>query len=140
MAMTPLIPLMIITFFMAYTTSSRHIFGPVCDGGTTNNTVNGTRTIGDCWTAIYDVKTCGNEIASYFKNGTIDIGDSCCHAIKTVTRDCWPNLLSLVGITIEERNILRGYCDAAGESSLSPVTNPVFQEPVSVNSVNVTTV
>lgn len=125
---------------MTYTASSRHIFVPLDNGGTPNTTVNGTRMIGDCWTALYDVKACRNEIATYFTNGTIDIGDSCCHAIKTVTRDCWPNLLNFVGITIEERNVLRGYCDAAGDSSLTPVTSPVFQEPVFVNKINVTTI
>jgi len=129
MAMTSLILLMIITFFMAYTASSRHISGQVGDSGTTNNTANGTRMIGDCWTALHDVETCSNEIASYFKNGTIDIGTtgySCCHVIKTVTRDCWPNLLNIVGVTSEECNILRGYCGAAGDSSSSPITNLVF--------------
>ncbi|KAI3761833.1 hypothetical protein L1987_52255 [Smallanthus sonchifolius] len=113
---TPLISFIITCFILAsYTASSRDIFVPIGDGGT-NSMVNGTRMIGDCWTALYDVRSCSNEIASYFKNGTTDIGVSCCHAIKTDTR--------------------------FDQSSSTPVIDPVFHVPTetTVDIINGTTI
>ncbi|MFS7948716.1 putative Prolamin-like domain-containing protein [Helianthus anomalus] len=128
---------------LAYTGSSRDIFVPlVVNGGTNNTVVNGTQNNSDCWTALYEVKSCRSEITSYIKNGTMDIGGSCCQAIKTITHDCWVNLLNVVGIPVKESNVLRGYCDVI--SSSTPVTDPVpcqvLSEPTSVNISNGTTV
>ncbi|XP_076938165.1 egg cell-secreted protein 1.2-like [Bidens hawaiensis] len=117
---TPLITLTT-CFILAYTGSSRNLFVPNGDSGT-NNTTNGTM-IGDCWTALYDVRSCSNEIAAYFNNGTMDIGATCC----------------------EESNVLRGYCDVK-HLSTTPVIDPVsFQvlpdhEPILVDVMNGTSV
>ncbi|CAH9071142.1 unnamed protein product [Cuscuta epithymum] len=66
-----------------------------------------------CWDALWEIKSCMSEIEAYFINGTIDIGAECCEAITTITRHCWPAVLSGIGVSPEESDILRGYCDAA---------------------------
>ncbi|GKE66744.1 egg cell-secreted protein 1.2-like protein [Tanacetum coccineum] len=121
MASKNLIAFAIVCLLWAYTASARDIFFPVNVNVTTNTTVNGTTASTDCWIALYDVKSCSNEISSYFKNGTVDIGPSCFQAVKTITHDCWPNLLTMLGFTLEETNVLRGYCDA----SASPASRDI---------------
>lgn len=82
-----------------------------------------------CWDALWEVKSCKTEIEAYFVNGTIDIGRECCQAITTITHHCWPAVLSAVGITPEESDLLRGYCDAeSGDddaSSVAPLSSPL---------------
>ncbi|KAH9734333.1 Egg cell-secreted protein 1.4 [Citrus sinensis] len=41
----------------------------------------------------------------------------CCRAIDIITRNCWPAMLTSLGFTVEEGNILRGYCDASSPPS-----------------------
>lgn len=135
-------PLITITtcFILAYTGSSRNLFLPFGDGGT-NNTNNGTM-IGDCWTALYDVRSCSNEIAAYFNNGTVDIGATCCEAIKFITHECWVNLLNFLGIPVKESNVLRGYCDVKHFSTTAVVDPESFpdHEPILVDVMNGTSV
>lgn len=77
----------------------------------------------DCWSALVELKSCTNEIVTFFVNGQADIGPGCCNAIGIITRNCWPTMLSSIGFTAEEGNILRGYCDAAS-SSISSIPPP----------------
>ncbi|VFQ96069.1 unnamed protein product [Cuscuta campestris] len=82
-----------------------------------------------CWDALWEIKSCMNEIEAYFINGTIDIGPPCCQAITTITRHCWPAVLAGVGVTPEESDILRGYCDAESAAadvvvSFQPLPSP----------------
>ena len=68
-----------------------------------------------------------NEIVVFFLNGQTDIGPDCCRAISIVTHHCWPAMLTSLGFTAEEGNILRGYCDA--EASV-PSTAPPLGSPL----------
>ncbi|KAH7861003.1 hypothetical protein Vadar_020489 [Vaccinium darrowii] len=70
----------------------------------------------ECWNAMSEIKSCSNEIILYFMNGATDIGPACCNAIDMITRHCWPAMLTALGYTAEETNILRGYCDATSSS------------------------
>lgn len=79
----------------------------------------------DCWNALLEIKTCSNEIVLFFLNGTTDIGPECCRSIAVITRNCWPAMLTSLGFTAEEGNILRGYCDAAAASSPPPASPPL---------------
>lgn len=86
-----------------------------------SNSTNGT--LGNCWNAIAEIKSCANEISAYFKNGAIDIGLPCCQAIKMITQHCWPAMLTALGITPDQSNILVGYCDAS--VAVVPSPSPV---------------
>ncbi|CAH9142854.1 unnamed protein product [Cuscuta epithymum] len=77
-----------------------------------------------------------SEIEAYFINGTIDIGAECCEAITTITRHCWPAVLSGIGVSPEESDILRGYCDAAESSPPADDVGGSFQPSPSPPVVN----
>ncbi|KAJ3671419.1 hypothetical protein LUZ60_007498 [Juncus effusus] len=86
--------------------------------------------LSDCWTSLIELKSCTNEIILFFLNGESYLTMDCCHAIRTITHRCWPSMLSTVGFTVEEADILRGYCDAElappapTMGSLSPIQSP----------------
>ncbi|XP_027076855.2 egg cell-secreted protein 1.2 [Coffea arabica] len=77
----------------------------------------------ECWNALSEIKSCTDEIAAYFTNGTTDIGPGCCHAIIVITHNCWPTILSALGFSADQTYILRGYCDAS-LSSFGPAQAP----------------
>ena len=64
-----------------------------------------------------ELKSCSNDIVIFFLNSQTDIGPDCCHAIDIITCNCWPAMLTSLGFTAEEGNILRGYCDASSAPS-----------------------
>lgn len=70
-----------------------------------------------CWTALFELKSCTNEIILFFLNGESYLGKDCCRAIRTVTYNCWPSMLTSVGFTAEEVDILRGYCGTSSPQS-----------------------
>ncbi|KAF3330567.1 egg cell-secreted protein 1.2 [Carex littledalei] len=83
----------------------------------------------DCWNALTELKSCTSEIVLFFLNGESYLTIDCCHAIRTITFHCWPSMLSTVGFTAEEADILRGYCDAEVGPG-APVTRaPPTQSP-----------
>ncbi|KMZ59597.1 Egg cell-secreted protein 1.4 [Zostera marina] len=67
---------------------------------------------GNCWSALFKLSSCTNEIILFFVNGESYLGMECCRSIRIITHQCWPSMLSSVGYTAEEGDILRGYCDA----------------------------
>ncbi|KAI3934950.1 hypothetical protein MKW92_032023 [Papaver armeniacum] len=60
-------------------------------------------------------------------DGEMYLGLECCRAIRIITRECWPSMLTSVGFTAEEGDILRGYCDAP--HSAAPRSSPVTMLP-----------
>ncbi|XP_055833114.1 egg cell-secreted protein 1.2-like [Solanum dulcamara] len=70
-----------------------------------------------CWNALFELKSCTNEIILFFFNGESYLGKDCCKAIRTITYNCWPSMLSSVGFTAEEVDILRGYCGTPSPQS-----------------------
>ncbi|KAK9197364.1 hypothetical protein WN943_005500 [Citrus x changshan-huyou] len=72
----------------------------------------------ECWNTLMEMKSCSNEIVIFFLDSQDDIGLDCCRAIDIITRNCWPAMLTSLGFTAEEGNILRGYCDASFAPSL----------------------
>ncbi|KAG6415330.1 hypothetical protein SASPL_122739 [Salvia splendens] len=66
-----------------------------------------------CWDALLELQSCSGEMVMFFLNGETQLGENCCSAIKVIERQCWPSMLGTLGITAEESNVLRGYCDAA---------------------------
>ncbi|XVE86612.1 hypothetical protein DITRI_Ditri18aG0048000 [Diplodiscus trichospermus] len=74
----------------------------------------------ECWNTLKELKSCTNEIFMNFINGQTDIGPDCCRAIEVITRNCWPAMLTFLGFTSKEGNILRGYCDAPSGPAVPP--------------------
>ncbi|XP_059281710.1 egg cell-secreted protein 1.2-like [Lycium ferocissimum] len=70
-----------------------------------------------CWNALFELKSCTNEIILFFFNGESYLGKDCCKAIRIITYNCWPSMLSSVGFTAEEVDILRGYCGTPSPES-----------------------
>ncbi|XP_041989954.1 egg cell-secreted protein 1.1-like [Salvia splendens] len=66
-----------------------------------------------CWDALLELQSCSGEMVMFFLNGETQLGENCCSAVKVIERQCWPSMLGTLGITAEESNVLRGYCDAA---------------------------
>ncbi|MCL7050194.1 hypothetical protein MKW94_001433 [Papaver nudicaule] len=70
-------------------------------------------------------------------DGEMYLGIECCRAIRVITRECWPSMLTSVGFTAEEGDILKGYCDASLSATsrsslvtkLPPVQTPPPQSP-----------
>ncbi|MCL7043852.1 hypothetical protein MKW94_019852 [Papaver nudicaule] len=86
----------------------------------------------ECWSALYELRSCTNEIILFFMDGEMYLGIECCRAIRIITRECWPSMLTSVGFTAEEGDILKSYCDAphSAPPSSSPVTMlPPTQTP-----------
>ncbi|XP_072950462.1 egg cell-secreted protein 1.2-like [Typha angustifolia] len=79
----------------------------------------------DCWNALLEIKSCTNEIVLFFLNGESYLGLDCCRAIRTITLHCWPSMLTSLGFTSQEGDILRGYCDA--EAGPAPAASKLLR-------------
>ncbi|KAH9681648.1 3-isopropylmalate dehydratase large subunit [Citrus sinensis] len=69
-----------------------------------------------------ELKSCSNDIVIFFLNSQTDIGPDCCHAIDIITCNYWPAMLTSLGFTVEEGNILRDYYNASSAPSLGGLT------------------
>ncbi|KAI3980410.1 hypothetical protein MKX01_003949 [Papaver californicum] len=72
-----------------------------------------TGSYSECWDSLMKLQACSGEIILFFLNGETRLGSSCCRAIHVIQHSCWPAMLGSLGFTLEEGDILRGYCDAA---------------------------
>ncbi|CAH2061630.1 unnamed protein product [Thlaspi arvense] len=80
-----------------------------------------------CWDALYELKSCTSEIVLFFLNGETNLGSGCCNAVEVITTDCWPAMLTSIGFTSEETNVLRGFCQSPNSGgSSSPAPSPVI--------------
>ncbi|CAN6289740.1 unnamed protein product [Urochloa humidicola] len=72
-----------------------------------------------CWEALVEVKSCTGEIILYLLNGEAYLGPGCCRAIRVIEQSCWAAdaMLSAIGFTPEEGDMLKGYCDAGGDDN-----------------------
>ncbi|CAL4930542.1 unnamed protein product [Urochloa decumbens] len=70
-----------------------------------------------CWEALVEVKSCTGEIILYLLNGEAYLGPGCCRAIRVIEHRCWAAdaMLSAIGFTPEEGDMLKGYCDAGDD-------------------------
>ncbi|KAK4790867.1 hypothetical protein SAY86_031280 [Trapa natans] len=75
-----------------------------------------------CWESLFQIQSCTGEVILFFINGETYLGPKCCAAIRAIEHDCWPDLLSSLGYTTEETNVLEEYCDG---SELGPKPLPV---------------
>ena len=79
----------------------------------------------ECWGSLLELRSCTNEIVLFFLKGEGYIGHDCCRAIRIITHQCWPSMLTTVGFTAEEGDILTDYCDMPPASGVAaPVPSP----------------
>ncbi|KAH9680254.1 Egg cell-secreted protein 1.4 [Citrus sinensis] len=76
----------------------------------------------ECWNALMELKSCSNEIVIFFFNSQAYIGLDCCRAIDIISRSYWLAMLTSLGFTAEEGNILRSYCNASSAPSPGGLT------------------
>ncbi|WOL07960.1 hypothetical protein Cni_G16710 [Canna indica] len=84
----------------------------------------------DCWNALMDLRSCTNEIVLFFLNGESYLGLDCCRAIRVITHHCWTSMLSTLGFTTQESDILRGYCDAETADAPPPAPEALAPPPM----------
>ncbi|KAF6167571.1 hypothetical protein GIB67_031154 [Kingdonia uniflora] len=49
---------------------------------------------GDCLNALFEIKSCTNEVDLFFLNGEGYIGQECCRSIRIIIRRCWPSMFT----------------------------------------------
>lgn len=92
----------------------------------------------NCWDSLIQIQACSGEIILFFLNGETYLGDGCCNAIRTIGKQCWPNMMDTLGFTAEEGDILEGYCDhetPATIAHIQPAPIPVEPNSRMVNLV-----
>ncbi|KAF5745171.1 hypothetical protein HS088_TW07G00752 [Tripterygium wilfordii] len=73
-----------------------------------------------CWDNLFELQSCTGEVIMFFLNQEMTyLGNSCCRAIYIIEHECWPSMLTSLGFTPQEGNILRGYCDARDQPNHS---------------------
>ncbi|KAF7103704.1 hypothetical protein CFC21_104667 [Triticum aestivum] len=72
-----------------------------------------------CWEILMDIRSCTGEIILFFLNGEAYLGPGCCRAIRAIEQRCWAAdaMLSVIGFTAEEGDMLKGYCDAGDDGN-----------------------
>lgn len=85
-----------------------------------------------CWDSLIQIQACSGEIILFFLNGETYLGDGCCNAIRTIRKQCWPNMIDTLGFTAEEGDVLEGYCDH--ETPAAIVHTQPAPIPVETNS------
>ncbi|KAJ9691982.1 hypothetical protein PVL29_011197 [Vitis rotundifolia] len=124
MALKTLFLLVALTWLMANAAATRDLpTNPGLDLTTRLETSGG---LVECWNALMEIRPCTNEIILFFLNGQTVLGPECCQAISIITRNCWPAMLTSLGFTAEEGNILQGYCkESSGPPT--PASPPLYQ-------------
>ncbi|PNX94379.1 ECA1 protein [Trifolium pratense] len=96
----------------------------------------GTGDNNKCWETMFELQHCTGEIVLFFVNGETHLGSGCCNALLVIAHHCWPNMLTSLGLTHEETEILRSFCDGAAsvdKSSLLPSVNVDAPAPTNDN-------
>ncbi|GJN31184.1 hypothetical protein PR202_gb19549 [Eleusine coracana subsp. coracana] len=67
-----------------------------------------------CWEALMQIKSCTGEIILFLLEGEAYLGGGCCRAVRLIEQRCWAAdaMLSVIGFTPQEGDMLKGYCDA----------------------------
>ncbi|XP_073304686.1 egg cell-secreted protein 1.1-like [Primulina huaijiensis] len=97
---TPKIPLLVTLPWLVLTvtaTSRTPQIKPAIDAGNTAKHVGGTL---ECLGAFLELKSCSNEMFLFLLNGRSHLGIDCCRAIRIITHECWPSMLTSLGQAI----------------------------------------
>ncbi|KAJ4700995.1 Egg cell-secreted protein 1.1 [Melia azedarach] len=123
------------TLVLALITGSPAISRPVSNPNPRPSLVSRLKLDGEslnCWDSLIQIQACTGEIILFFLNGETYLGDGCCGAIRTIGKQCWPNMIDTLGFTDEESDVLEGYCDN-NETTVATAT-PTRPPFVEVNS------
>nr|GMD49378.1 egg cell-secreted protein 1.1-like [Ipomoea batatas] len=84
-----------------------------------------------CWESLFALRACTGEVILFFVNGEKYLGPGCCRAVRTIHHYCWANsVFGSLGLTTQEFDILRGYCDATADDDHSaPPSSPPSLPP-----------
>ncbi|KAI0511585.1 hypothetical protein KFK09_012215 [Dendrobium nobile] len=112
---------MIVLFLLAASCANAGRVGPVPPGLMARLQADEA---GQCWDALMELRSCTGEVILFFLNGETYLGPSCCRAILVIEKRCWAAdaLLTALGFTAREGDVLRGYCDAVEEAP--PAASP----------------
>ncbi|KAE8662825.1 egg cell-secreted protein 1.4-like [Hibiscus syriacus] len=126
-------PLVLVSCLLASVAFARQLSIPGKPGHILAPRLDDNQGFAECWNALNELKSCTDEIILFLVDGHTDIDSECCRSIEIVTRNCWPTILTSLGFTYEESNILRGYCDASpGPGPATAAAAPTFTgSPVS---------
>jgi hypothetical protein len=78
---------------------------------------------------MFELQHCTGEIVLFFVNGETRLGSGCCNALLVIAHHCWPNMLTSLGLTHEEAEILRSYCDGAASVDKSLLPSVTIDAP-----------
>ncbi|KAK9699822.1 hypothetical protein RND81_08G197600 [Saponaria officinalis] len=95
----------------------------------------------NCWASMFRIQDCTGEIIQFFYDGETYLGPNCCNAIHIIVHDCWPNMLNLLGFTLEESDLLRVYCDVVANGPGPKLNGPTngcvaSKSVISVDKIN----
>jgi hypothetical protein len=65
----------------------------------------------------------------FFVNGETRLGSGYCNALLVIAHHCLPNMLTSLGLTHEEAEILRSYCDGAASVDKSLLPSVTIDAP-----------
>ncbi|KAF0902264.1 hypothetical protein E2562_014498 [Oryza meyeriana var. granulata] len=87
--------------------------------GLAERLTNGEGSQQHCWEVLMEIKSCTGEIILFFLNGEAYLGPGCCRSIRIIEQSCWATdaMLSVIGFTPEEGDMLKGYCDAGDDDN-----------------------
>ncbi|XP_050366410.1 egg cell-secreted protein 1.3-like [Argentina anserina] len=126
----PLTALLVLTMSFMVSTSRplNHPTGSTSNLAARLNLDEGSST---CWESLFQFQACSTEVLLFFLNGETNLGDGCCKAIRNIEHLCWPALLGSMGLTTEETDILKGYCDEADQIQSPPTSSspPSVHQP-----------
>ena len=77
-----------------------------------------------------DLKSCSNEIVSFFINRCGSLDPCCCRVISTISHTCWPAILSSFGFTHTHDVILQSHCHAASGSTASSASSLIMYNSI----------
>lgn len=86
--------------------------------------------LANCWNTLKDLKSCSNEIVSFFINRRGGLDPCCCRVIATISHTCWPAILSSFGFTPKHGVILQSHCHAASGSTASSASSLILHNSI----------
>ena len=65
-----------------------------------------------CLNSLLKIRTCIKDVRVIFRNGgKWKVSLNCCNAIKSIERECLPDLLNLMGFSPKEVRIIDDHCN-----------------------------
>ncbi|CAA6660548.1 unnamed protein product [Spirodela intermedia] len=82
-----------------------------------------------CWNSLLELRACTGEVILFFLNGDTNLGPGCWNSIRIIEHCCSLSMLTSLGSTADEGDILTSYCVALDSTLPLPPAPP---SPVSL--------